>query len=989
VSTPVLAAGLRRALAAAPGVFAAVAGHPATEMALVAAYKELRDCSPQALDRLALQSARAVDVVRLCRAARDILAPQWYDEEDLIDAAIAVLGTDEAARRALGPAIVYLPERLSRHGAFLVDAVAGYSDVLVLAGTTGDAKADAGVAQSMGRLDVEGGAPVTPAPPVPLAPAPAGLGPLDVVAPGRTRVVTTSDADEEVRAAVRAVVDAVRTGTTLDRIAILYPGPEPYARLVHEHLSAAGIAHNGASVVPLTARVAGRTLLGLLRLPEAGVRRDDLLAWLAGAPLRDQGGPVPVTAWERLSREAGVVAGRDHWDRLLTTYAGDCDAKADLADSDLDAPGWKAYSLRRDAGRARDLRRFVLHMIDDLDAAARTKMAWAGRAKWARDWLGRLLGSEGRRVMWPRAEQKAAERVERSLDRLSRLDAVDGPAGLEVFARTLELELGADLARQGRMGEGVMFGLVGTGLGLDLDLVVVLGLAEGSLPAVVTDDSLLPDRERQAAGGEFSQRADRVERQHRELLASLAGASSQLLTVPRGDLRRSSSRAPSRWALDIAGALTGARIWSNELFGARHDWLEHIGSYDAGLRRVDFPPTEQEYRLRALLAHGPGRLARPAIDALGDPMFSAGAEVVAERASDRFTRFDGNLAGLAVPSPTQLVTSATRLESWAACPFRYFVHEILRVDAVENPEDRLVISPLDLGSLVHKVLEDFIAEVLARPPDRQPVAGEAWSGADRDLLVGIAGRVFDYFEARGVVGRPIFWRRDRRRLMAGLGRLLQEDNAYRAAHGSRPVAAELAFGLPGAPLGAVALDLPDGRSVHFRGKADRLDVAGDGTLEVIDYKTGGAGRYKEMSADNPDVRGTKLQLVVYALAARLHQGLPAATVQADYWFVSDREGFKRVGYPVTPDVLDRVSRTVAQIVTGIEQGVFPSYPTATSTSPFVECPYCDPDALGVTELRKRLKRKRAAPALAVFFDLAEPPAPGAGDATHATDGPGA
>ena len=117
-----------------------------------------------------------MDVVRLCRAARDILAPQWYDEEDLIVAAIAVLGTDEAARRALGPAIVYLPERLSRHGAFLVDGVAGYSDVLVLAGTTGDAKADAGVAQSMGRLDVEGGAPVTPAPPVPLAPAPAGLG---------------------------------------------------------------------------------------------------------------------------------------------------------------------------------------------------------------------------------------------------------------------------------------------------------------------------------------------------------------------------------------------------------------------------------------------------------------------------------------------------------------------------------------------------------------------------------------------------------------------------------------------------------------------------------------------------------------------------------------------------------------------------------------------------------------------------------------------
>ncbi len=99
VSTPVLAAGLRRALAADAGVFAPVAAHPSTEMALVAAYKELRDCSPPALGQLARQSARAADVVRLCREARAILAPAWYDEEDLIDAAIGVLAADEAARR--------------------------------------------------------------------------------------------------------------------------------------------------------------------------------------------------------------------------------------------------------------------------------------------------------------------------------------------------------------------------------------------------------------------------------------------------------------------------------------------------------------------------------------------------------------------------------------------------------------------------------------------------------------------------------------------------------------------------------------------------------------------------------------------------------------------------------------------------------------------------------------------------------------------------
>src|SRR5207237_3249628 len=53
VSTPVLAAALRAVLADTPGVFAPVAAHPATETALVAAYRELRDCSEAALDAVA------------------------------------------------------------------------------------------------------------------------------------------------------------------------------------------------------------------------------------------------------------------------------------------------------------------------------------------------------------------------------------------------------------------------------------------------------------------------------------------------------------------------------------------------------------------------------------------------------------------------------------------------------------------------------------------------------------------------------------------------------------------------------------------------------------------------------------------------------------------------------------------------------------------------------------------------------------------------
>src|SRR5690606_33670772 len=52
VSTPVLAAGIRRALADEPGMFAPVAGHPATEAALVATYGELAGVTRGALAAL-------------------------------------------------------------------------------------------------------------------------------------------------------------------------------------------------------------------------------------------------------------------------------------------------------------------------------------------------------------------------------------------------------------------------------------------------------------------------------------------------------------------------------------------------------------------------------------------------------------------------------------------------------------------------------------------------------------------------------------------------------------------------------------------------------------------------------------------------------------------------------------------------------------------------------------------------------------------------
>ena len=509
------------------------------------------------------------------------------------------------------------------------------------------------------------------------------------------------------------------------------------------------------------------------------------------------------------------------------------------------------------------------------------------------------------------------------------------------------------------------------GIGLDLDLVIVLGLAEGTFPAPVRDDSLLPDLERQAAGDELPLRQQRIEREHRQLLATLGGASNHVLGVPRGDLRRSNERIASRWVLDIATQFAGRRWWTEDLLRANEPWVEPSASFEAGLRALAFPATAQEHHLRSLMVSAP-RNAPALVEASTDPDVVRAATTLAARSSPQFTRFDGNLTELTMRSPVERPTSATRLEKWAACPFRYFVEYVLRADAVENPEDRLQISALDRGNLVHAALEQFILEVLERPASDQPQPNEPWTPADRARMTEIGETLCNDFDSRGLTGRAVFWRRDRVHILADLQRFLDEDDRNRREKRTRPIAAELAFGFGGEEVDAVPFALPDGRVLRFHGQADRIDRADDGSLHIVDYKTGSSKSYTSISEEDPAEGGLRLQLAVYGTAARAHQNEPEAEVYAEYWFVSQKGGFKSYGYPVNDGVVARVSETLGKIVTGIENGVFAAHPTAGSTSIFVECDACDPDALGVVELRHAWERKRLDPQLAPYAELAEP-----------------
>ena len=519
VSTPVLAAAIRHALAHEPGMFAPVAEHPATERALVEAYRELSECEDDDLDRLRGAGRRASEVVRVYRAARAHLRSGWYDERDLMEAATAVVAEGTPVLPDLGAIVLHLPQALTHPAATMLTAVAAVTDVVVIAGTVGVARADAAVRVAVSRLGLDADTAGTNAP--------------AVTPPHATRVVSASDPDDEVRAAIRLVVDALRDGVPLERMAILYGSAEPYARLVHEQLSAADLPHNGAAVHTLAESVIGRSLRGMLAFGDRDFHRHDVMALLATAPVQHQGRAVPAARWEQISRTAGVVRGADQWRTRLDRHARILERSLAEEQAVPDREP-RPERFERDLTETRALASFVADVQRDLAAAARPGLGWRDLAEAARKLVRDYLPNENRRSSWPEREQRAADEIDAALERLAGLDSVERAPGIDVFRHTLELELDAGLGRTGRLGEGILMGHVALGLGLDLDRVFVCGLAEGTFPTRVRDDSLLPDADRRSTDGALALRSSRVDDDHRRLLAALASAGNErVLLYPR------------------------------------------------------------------------------------------------------------------------------------------------------------------------------------------------------------------------------------------------------------------------------------------------------------------------------------------------------------------------------------------------------------------------------------------------------------------------
>lgn len=402
-------------------------------------------------------------------------------------------------------------------------------------------------------------------------------------------------------------------------------------------------------------------------------------------------------------------------------------------------------------------------------------------------------------------------------------------------------------------------------------------------------------------------------------------------------------------------------------------WLTADESAEQALVTVGGASTADlhDYNLHRLLRWRRAELVLLDHPFAGDGTLARAATLTLRRNQSRLTEFDGNMSSVAreagfLQGLRRAPVSATRLESWARCPFSYFLGHVLRLSALEAPEETTSITPLERGSLVHRILERFLMEVTEE--HKLPPPGAEWSDPLRRRLFRIAGEEFVLAESRGVTGKPLIWNLEKQDIRADLETFIEEDAKLRARCGTAHIMVEAGFGHGGAP------EVKEPRTgVRFRGYIDRIDVnPASGSVLVIDYKTGGARQYEGLS-DDPIDGGRRLQLGVYSLAARRFVA-DAGEIRAAYWFTTTRGGFA-FHPPEDADAQDdavraRFQAALSTIVSGIQGGVFPANPGPDGFGGPENCRFCDFDSLCAARRTELWERKKEDSLLSGYRSLA-------------------
>lgn len=738
-------------------------------------------------------------------------------------------------------------------------------------------------------------------------------------------LISAPDTVREVWEAARRCIAWAKDGIPFHEMAVVYRHKDQHRSLIDEIFREAKIPaylHDGS---PLSEHPVGRRVLALLELMnDASFSRRRVMEFITETQFprsaRDAYPGLRPSEWDTYSREAGVVEGIEQWRTRLQR----------LANSRRERAKAEGYEwLAEHAGRIETVLRFVEELHAAL--ASRPDVApWETHLAFVRELADRYADG-----LAPVLE---------ALNELKALGGIQPLASFEVFAQAVREELstrdtsyvlGEPLREFGRTGVAVMD--ASSLRHMRFRAVYLLGLSERAWPAPVRPDPLLLEHERAAlnlaaAGAALIPLRSTPDEEPQTFRLAIDAATERLVvSYARAQASRSGRQVPSFYLRSLAEAVAGRALTASEL--ELGGVIRRLPAGRLSVERIETSVTPAEYD-RGLIQHGVASGLGSVITALSleGPVRSRRA-----RWGRELSAFDGVLASQPSTALTAAIefgrkspVSASRLELYGRCPYKYFLRYVLRIEPLDEPEALDGIDHLERGSLIHAILERFLRGLGADDPPA-PDARERHLAQLRQVAEAEArGR-----EERGVTGRPVVWAIERKRIFDDLVRWYDAEVRDGAYTSLRPRGFEVGFGGPQYRFGdesdaedPLSSEAPvpfdaGGLEILLQGRIDRIDLDDARTrFRVIDYKTG-----KTRVKAPPDM-GRALQLPLYLHAAAQLLDLPVEQGEAQYFYCTSRGEFWRSTFRGDDlverrDEMDRVLRTIAE---GVDRGYFAPNP---------------------------------------------------------------
>ena len=650
---------------------------------------------------------------------------------------------------------------------------------------------------------------------------------------------------EEAREALRWIKGlVVRENIFLTDCAIFTPNPSVYNPLLRTVAEEFGIPIRFSVDEPLENSAAIASLMNLLSLPSENFKSQSLVNVLRSPYFDFSLEPEEIHALERISQLAQIIEGRDQWDETWERLQMPPGKQQTWLDDERNAP-----ELPREAEAVRYKK--ALDKIFDLITPPEVSLSLSSWIIWLEDFLEELHFFENADV---KRDQSALDAFMEILSAILMSESIAGEDQVDYqqFISELFSLLRSEGYRESRIvGQpDLLVGRMTEARGIRFEAVALFGLAEGAFPVVEREDPFLGEDFRQALGLE-----SRLNREQVGIFYQAITRADKHLLITRPYLAEDGEdwEASAYWKA-VSNLISGnfkktinpessILLWES---GSKQELLFNA------VRGKEFP---QEY---------------PFIKNNWNDVLNAQEVLKARRSKRAESPYEGNLKPV-LPLLTKLyssahVWSASQLESYAICPFNFYISRTLALESRETPE--LGINARQLGSMLHEIME--LTYKNTSDPSDLPT-----------LLTSLHQQVEEVFSfaPQNYGFRPSsMWKFEQTHLFEKLEetiKALEEDKTW------IPSSFEEKFGLSEKPK--LEIDL-DEYTLVVRGVIDRIDKNERGELRIIDYKTGSS----HLSTSDL-TEGNRLQLPIYALAARdaLNLGEP---VEGFYWWL---QGGKR------------------------------------------------------------------------------------------------